>query len=177
VSQLELLYGPDGKLTIERLISTPPGDFDTPGRAGLYFTKQEQLAYEYAEWAKQVVDGNVVPVGILCVAIPNNLLHSIVEVVGDNWRRYVWHCRHQLLPPQDLEHLATFQWITGPFCRQSNNRVSRLSNNSELTIWKLERGEAASQHFTSSAQMFSLLNANCVGKTWITNLAGGVAKE
>lgn len=172
LARLDRLNDRNNALRFETLLSTPPGDFDDPrGMAGLYLTKQEKVAYEDARWAQHVVDGNVVPVGILRVAIPNELLSSICEVVGDNWRDYVWACRHWLFTPGHLRYLANFQWLTGPVCYQSNEAVSEMLDKSELALWKLERGESASQHITLSPEMIDLLNEHCVGKTWITNLA------
>jgi hypothetical protein len=171
VARLEKLNNPDGTLSLQRLVSTPPTDFSAR-TAGLYLTKQEKVAFEYAGWAKQVVDGNVVPVGIMCIAIPDVLLSSHTQVFGDQWRELVWCCRHEDFPPDYLSDLTTtYQWIVGPVCHQSNAVVLKMTNSSELVIWKLDRGETASQHYTSSTQMLQLLNSSCVGKVWITNLA------
>jgi hypothetical protein len=40
-----------------------------------------RVAWEYTEWAKKIVDGNVVPRGIVTIAIPDHLLTSIAPVV------------------------------------------------------------------------------------------------
>lgn len=49
----------------------------------LYLTKQAPVAWEYAQWAKQFFDVAVVPVGILTIAVPNNLLPSRVNNIRD----------------------------------------------------------------------------------------------
>lgn len=89
------------------------------------------------EWAKKIVDGNVVPVGILTIAIPKHLLTSIAQVVGDQWRQLVWASRRR--EPEDvaLAYLGEFQWLTGPLCRLSTNRFKKMSDLAEIEIWKL----------------------------------------
>jgi hypothetical protein len=156
-------------LNFIELTSTPPGDFSDLSR-GLYLTKNAEVAWKYASWAKKLIDGNVVPVGIMKVAIPDYLLSSSKEIYGEEWRRFVWGCRNRKMPA-DLEYLTEFQWLVGGLCRQSQNLVAKMTDQSQLEVWKLRGNETASQYFTGHRAMFNLLRKECVGKVWITALA------
>ena len=156
-------------LNFIELTSTPPGDFSDISR-GLYSTKNAEAAWNYASWAKKLTDGNVVPVGIMKVAIPDYLFSSTTEIYDEEWRRFVWGCRNMKVPA-DLEYLVEFQWLVGGQCRQSQNLIAKMTDQSELEVWKLKGNETASQYFTRHRAMFHVLNKECVGKVWVTALA------
>jgi hypothetical protein len=168
IVRLEKVFVAQNGVNFGQLLSNPPCDFDHMySPRGLYLTKQQQVAYEYSQWAKRVFEENVVPVGILCVAVPDHLLSSIAQVVGDSWRRYVWEC------PKDLIYLDDYQWLTGPVCRSATGASGRtIHNHTQVVPWKLENGESTSQYITHSSQMIRLLNENCVDKVWLTQVAG-----
>ena len=168
LNRLQLL---DGRLDFIQIASTPPGDFS--GRTtGLYFTKHPEVAYQYAVWAAALGGSSPIRVGILRVAIPNTLLASMYSLYGDDWRAFVWECRHQRLPPPELRITETYQWLIGPITHQSNARVAKMQDMSELEIWKLHGNETAQQIFTSSNSMIELLAEHCVGNVWIEQLEG-----
>ena len=185
ISRLEKVHLANGHLNFAALSSSPPGDFSDSFRGGgLYFTKQEAVAWRYVQWTRKIVDGKVVPVGILQVAVPRHLLVSIKELHGDEWRQFVWANRRedQLLPESSFD-LENYAWLVGPITHQSTDRINKLSDKSEMQMWKLEgqsdKGagqETASQHYTASVHMLRLLNEHCVGKIWIT-AAESQAKE
>lgn len=103
--RLESIFKAKGALDFKEIRSDPPTDFSSSTR-GLYFTEQVEGAWKYAQMVARLVDGSVVPVGILQVAIPNHLLSSAYELVGQDWRRYVWACRNEEgLPPDDMAHV------------------------------------------------------------------------
>ena len=89
LGRLESVFKADGSLNFMALRSTPPTDFSDSIR-GLYLTKQAEIAWKHAQRAAQVVDGKVVPIGILQVAIPIALLASTYKLVGSDWRTCVW---------------------------------------------------------------------------------------
>jgi hypothetical protein len=60
------------------MVTDARSDFSTFSRA-FYATKQLPVAWRYARWAKQIVNGTVVPIGVLAIAIPDNLLVSITQ--------------------------------------------------------------------------------------------------
>lgn len=173
IARLESINLSANPLNFLPLTSTPPGDFSGDTR-GLYFTKHEQIAWQYAQWAGKLVDGTVVPVGILQIAIPNHLLASMTDVVGENWRRFVWANRRtveNLAVPEDLDYLNDFQWLTGPICGQSQHKINGLRTSAELEVWKLPRGESATQIFTGKRAMMRLMGEHCIGKVWVTGIS------
>jgi hypothetical protein len=120
--RLQRVFTDDGQLLFSNICSNPPGDFSRI-TGGLYMTKNPQVAWRYAQWAKKLVDGNVVPVGIMTVAVPAELLASMKELYGE-WRRFVWVNRKGSEPlPKDLEYLEDFQWLVGPVCSKSNIQI------------------------------------------------------
>jgi hypothetical protein len=168
--RLNKIFTKTSRLNILQVCSTPPGDFTALSQA-LYLTKQTSVAWEHAQWAKKIVDGAVVPIGILKIAIPNSLLASITQVAGDEWRNLVWNSRRQDEEDDNLAYLKESQWLTGPLCRQSTNTILKMSTPAELEVWKLKGGETASQHYTASGSMFKMLGDACVDKVWITEMA------
>ena len=174
IARLQSMRRPENALEFRALQSTPPGDFSAR-ELGLYFTKQEQVAFKYAQWLGQVVDGRVIPVGILQVAVPKDLLESMAEVFGEDWRKFVWANRRTVEVvevPLELEYLRDYQWLTGPLCTQSQPTINAMSNRSELITSNLSGGESAIQMFTSQWSMMKLMNERCVGQVWITAING-----
>ncbi|MCJ1422359.1 hypothetical protein MMC29_000239 [Sticta canariensis] len=105
-----------------------------------------EVAWKYAQWAAQVVDRNVVPVGILQVAIPIPLLASSYELVGSDWRIYVWKSRYEEdAPPQTLAFVIEIQWIVGPVCMQGQHNIKKMKDASELKMWRFGNGQVAHQ--------------------------------
>lgn len=176
VARLESVHGSsttNNRLGFVSIASTPPGDFSGDTR-GLYFTKHERIAWQYVQWAGKLIDRTVVPVGILRVAIPDHLLASITEVVGEVWRRFVWANRRSNENPtaiDDLAYLKDFQWLTGPICGQSQHRVNRMENAGELKVWRMPTGESSSQIFSDKRAMMWLMGEYCVGKVWVTGIS------
>lgn len=70
---------PANALEFRNLESTPPSDFST-SESGLYFTKQEQVAWKSAQWAAKYIDGRVISVGILQVG--RNIFRENILLVG-----------------------------------------------------------------------------------------------
>lgn len=169
--RLEAIFIQNGNaVNFNNVLSSPPGNFSRL-IGGLYLTKHEQVAWRYAQWAKKIVDGNVVPIGIMTVAIPDELLSSMAEVVGDDWRRFVWiNRRGDELMPEELNYLQEYQWLVGSICAISNDRVVDMEDISELEAWRLN-GEAVQQVWTGDNYMLNLLNQKCVGKVWVRGMA------
>ena len=118
LGRLEAVFEAGVSLNFDNLRTPAPTDFSF-STSGLYLTKQVEVAWKYAQWAARVVDGNIVPIGILQVAIPTPLLASSYQLIGSDWRTYVWNSRHIKSPPQNLAFIREFQWIVGPTCMQS----------------------------------------------------------
>lgn len=170
LSRLQSIKRNDGSLNFRAILSTPPGDFSRSTR-GLYVTKQKEITHKYARWAEQIVDGKVIPVGILTIAIPTSMLASCYELVGEEWRQYVWACRRGDDTPSHLEHLDNFQWIVGPLCMQSTEVIERLDSSSQLKVAKLANRETSHQLFGSdTGNTMTLLNQHCQGNVWVEAL-------
>lgn len=169
IHRLESIYAEAGGLNFAAIGSTPPNDFSRNVR-GLCLTKHEQVAWRYAQWKCKLANNDVVPIGMLKVAVPNSLLGSIKELYGDEWSSLVWFSQRDQKIPQKLEYLADCQWLVGPICKNSSRQVMKLQNKSQLRLWKMDRNQMATQHFTGNLAMMKLLDEQCVGKIWITSV-------
>ena len=166
--RLDKLFKANGELDFRAIVSIPPGDF-SKGFSGLYITKDYQVAWRYAKWAQTIVDGNVVPVEILHVAVPKELTTSSKELFGEEWRRFVWGCRREGEEvPNDLIYLEEFHWLIGGICHSSNAQVQRMATSAELRIWKLANNQTTSQYYAGNNAIIRLMNEHCVGKVWRT---------
>ena len=171
LERLESVFREDESLDFFALASNPPTDFSFFDK-GLYLTMQAELAWKYAQWAARAVDGMVVPVGMIQVAIPKPLLASTFELVGEDWTKYVWTARHNAeSPPSNMADIRDSQWIVGPLCKQGQDQTRKMKAPSELMFWRLENGQVAYQIFTSNHSLLRLLAEHCVGKVWVTSLA------
>lgn len=134
--RLRSAEGPDKEM-YPSLLSTPPGDFRGE-TGGLYLWKHRQVAWEYAQMAAHFGDGRrQLPVGILSISIPVDLLTNAYTIVGDEWRSYVW--TNRLVKLKDLEqfsHLEEYDWLQGPICAQATEVVQRLTSKEEIIFMK-----------------------------------------
>ena len=76
---LQKIHDIDGSLNFSKISSTPPSDFSALFR-GIYLTKNYQAAWQDAQWISAIIDGRVIPIAILHIAIPNSLLASTKEL-------------------------------------------------------------------------------------------------
>ena len=167
-SRLDKMVKSNGQLNFGTIVSTPPGDFSKRFR-GLYLTENYQVAWKYAKWAQTIADGNVVPVEILHIAVPQHLTASSKELYGEEWRRFVWACRREEEEaPDDLIYLEEFQWLIGGICHSSNEQIERMASPAELQVWKLAHNQTISQYYAGNNAIIRLMNEHCVGKVWRT---------
>ena len=166
-SRLRSTWGENGRLWFGKLTSTPPEDFHYD-MGGLYFSNDRQTAWEYCEFAARVLaDGLTVPVGILEVAVPNDLFASRFDLHGDTWKKIVWCSRRDADYPEDLEELhENFQWLTGRICKQSTPAINEMSvtDINQLEGFTLKTGDKAYQWWTNKYAMYRLLSERCVDK-------------
>ena len=167
-SCLDGLFKPNGQLRLTAIVSTPPSDFSKLS-AGLYFTDTFDVARKYAQWSHALLDGTVIPVEILHVAVPQHLLASTRQLHGDEWTRYVWACRRtNEYIPDDLSDLDQFQWLTGGINLSSTEQIAEMKSSSEIEVWKSPDGQIAKQYFAGSMATMRLMDECCVGKVWRT---------
>lgn len=151
----------------KEILDAPPGAFSALS-SGLCLTTQHRVAWQYANWKAIVVDGSVVPVGILTVAISNDLLQPHAEISGPAWKTMVWANCVKVWPDSQFDYLADFQWNIGQVCKQSQAILTMLKDKEEIETWKLNHNECATQWYTNNASMLKLLSERCIGKTWIS---------
>lgn len=126
IARLESVKRPANALDFRAIQNTPPGDFSAR-ELGLYLTKQEQVAWKHAQWTAQVVDGRVLPVSILQVAIT-------IRSIGVNGRS----CRRRLEKSLSIwANRRTVEFLDVP--TDLNYVPSRLS----MANWAIVRPELA----------------------------------
>lgn len=171
MNRLESIFKKYGALDFNQIRSDSPTDFSSETK-GLYLITKREAALAYAQMIARLVDGSVVPVGILQVAIPDHLCSAYVLDDGENWRRYVWSCRNKEGPLlDDLSHNQELRWVLKPMCKQGRSRIKKMKDSSELDLWRPSNGQAVRQIFTSNQHMIKSLSEHCVGKVWVTSLA------
>ena len=157
---------------IQNVGSTPPGDF--AGLVmGLYFTKQRQLAYQYASYARKRLETesktpiagaveNPIAVGILQVIIPRELTAGSVDIYGKIWQEFVWNHRLQRATPDHLRWIDDAPIIIGPIVTCSPNKFQKLVRDGmkyeALEPLKLAGGESATQYFLKDADLMRNFN-------------------
>lgn len=111
-----------------------------PINGGLCLSKHRQVAWESAQIAAHFVDGrHQLPVGILSISIPVDLLTNAYTVVGDEWRSYVWTNRRvELNDLKTFIHLEEYDWLQGPICSQATGVVERLTSKEDIIPMKFE---------------------------------------
>ena len=161
---------------IQNVLSIPPGDF-TGSEPALYFSKQRQTAYQYAEYAKgrlqdQASKQHLIQVGILHVVIPKEILSGAVEISGELWKEFVWNHRLQRPTPEHLQWVDEASVVIGPIlsCNQEtlNRMVEKGKDYEALEPLKLNGGETASQHFTKEQSVRQHINQR--GRFWLETL-------
>lgn len=147
-----------GKTIVPSLLSTPPGDFHI-STGGLYFSKHWQAAWSYAQMAARFVDGRQqLPVGILSVDIPAELLTNVYTIVGHESRALIWANRGgRFFESQErFAYLDEYDWIQGPVCTQGTDVVTRMESPEEIQLLKFG-SETAHQIWTGKGAIWARL--------------------
>lgn len=152
LERLQSAEGP-GKSIFSELLSTPPGDFGAI-TGGFCFSKHRQVAWEDAQMAAKIIDGrNQIPVGILTIKIPVNLLANSYTIPEDEWRAFVFaNRRRELRNVLAMNYLNACDWIQGPICGQSTALIKRMTSKDELILTEID-GETEHQIFTGKLHM------------------------
>ncbi|KAK4696811.1 hypothetical protein P7C71_g1170, partial [Lecanoromycetidae sp. Uapishka_2] len=153
---------------IQRLFSTPPTDF-SKSPATYYFTKQQELANEFAMFARARLGEAEVHVGVLYLVVPNELLAEADMLHGEEWNQYVWHNRLEAETPEHLGQYDRSKILIGPMVRKSNPQISRLHQEGNdwtcLEAYRLRSSEAATQHVFKGEEFIQRVNQNC--RAWL----------
>ena len=86
LARLKTIHFQNSRFNMLGILGSPSGNFSAR-QSGLYLTKQTRVAWEYAQWAKKIADGNVVPVEFLrlrSLSISLLLLHKLLAINGDS---------------------------------------------------------------------------------------------
>ena len=164
---------------ITNAVSMPPGDF-TGLKAGLYCTTQMQAAYHYARYAKarlRTSGQDFIPVCVLHILIPKELMAGAVDIhedrwKGDIWKEYVWNHRLQLTTPDHLQWLDKAPIVVGPVAKCSENNLERLVESNKdykaLEALKMSDGETTSQYCIREESLMGRINEH--GRFWVDRL-------
>ena len=150
---------------IQNVASAPPGDFAGLEMA-LYFTQQRQFAYQYASYARtrlRTAPGDdPIPVGILHVVIPKELMTGGVHIDGEIWREFVWNHKLQRPIPEDLRWVDEANVVSGPVVRCSPAEFGKLVRGGmgyrALELLEVAGGELASQCSFKGANLMRKIN-------------------
>ena len=162
---------------IENILSGIPGDFSGSEQL-LYFTKQYQVAYDYASYAAQCLKAkgqDIIGVRILHLNVPKELLTNSVSIDGAIWQEFVWNHRLQRQTPDHLQYLDEAEVLTGPVLQCGPAMVAEhVRQGHDFTVLKpvrLSSGDTASQHAFKGSGIRRAINTN--GRFWLEQLGLG----
>ncbi|KAH6618176.1 hypothetical protein B0J18DRAFT_493093 [Chaetomium sp. MPI-SDFR-AT-0129] len=174
------VFKEDGSLHLPKLFSDGPTDFHPTRRDLVCFTKDIDIAEQYANFSQRrvpVEEGTV-----LSFAVPNELVngHQVKEIPKVDWQRLVWRARHpersidmdQIRP--SLMKYVEAPVLRGPICGVASKKMGHLesSESSELArqYLKTKDGAFASQYVFQSAPAKMELQDRCAGWVWVRSM-------
>ncbi|KAL5455315.1 hypothetical protein PMIN06_004548 [Paraphaeosphaeria minitans] len=173
-TRLISIFNADGSLNLTKIVSTPPCDFH-PIRLDLYFTKQWDVAVEYAGFAHTRVPSQEPTV--LTAAIPSEYTSSSVEVFGHDWRKLVWLSRNRSAflqnggaLPGELSAYTEADVLIGLTCRTGGEQIERMTSAEELTVLKTQKGDKVTQVALNGARMIPRFLEECRGYVWVASM-------
>lgn len=159
---------PGRQYTLDRMYVGPPSDFSTKPNV-VYFTQQEELATEFTMYARGRLGETEVPVGMIYVVVPDDLLSGATSIFGSGWSEFVWWNR---LGAQIPEHLKVYEHsdiLIGPMLRKTNNTLKKFHNaghdHTVLVPHRLSSGEAAIQHVFRGDAIMDQVDSRC--RAWL----------
>ncbi|KAJ4303265.1 hypothetical protein N0V90_002158 [Kalmusia sp. IMI 367209] len=174
-NRLITIFNPDGSLNAGSIVSKPPCDFH-PSDYDLYFTKQQDVAREYAEYAHRRIPAQ--EPAILTVGIPSEWMGTARGLFGLEWKKLIWCCRNQeeLVKnfgklPDALKELEDYEVLLGDICYQSNDQVTRLKSWDDIAVMKTSKGVKGTQVVLKGSLMGEKFNKECRGFVWVGTLA------
>ena len=173
-ARLTRIFNPDGSLDVSQILSRPPCDFH-PSDLDLYFTKQEDIARQYAEYAQR---RTTLQAGVLTVAIPKAWLANATEVYGEDWKTLIWESRNEKARaknfgrlPKDVKWYEDCEILLGSICYQSTDQISRLESKNDLEVLRSKKGEKGTQVVLKGNLMGEEFVKEYKGFVWIGDLA------
>lgn len=105
----------------------------------------------------------VVGVGILRMIVPTELLADHAQIIGDQWKEFVMHCRLQSeeFPPH-IQPVTENAVIMGPILKANDDMVEDAEgedlNFRQLEPWRLQSGESVQQQCLKGIGLIRALN-------------------
>ncbi|KAF2449145.1 hypothetical protein P171DRAFT_186750 [Karstenula rhodostoma CBS 690.94] len=173
-SRIISIFHQDGSLNLRQIVSTPPCDFH-PDRRDLYFTKQRDVAVDYAEWAHNRVPPQ--EPAVLTAAIPAEYTSSSVEIFGDDWKKLVWFSRNMTalldnggVLPKELSSYTEADVLIGHICGIGSAQIERMASADALTASKTKTGDKATQIVLNGHTMIIKFREECRGYIWVASM-------
>ena len=198
MSQLNSIFGQDGKLRLEFLTTSPPSDFSARRHKGIYFTDYEPVVLEQVQEHKTLL-GLAIKVGILQLAVDllewqitengKNLLSEVYDLTHDStnctWRNFIWSNRgNRFKEPRgygSYDVVSTYKfrsaeladWIEGSICLDRTEDIAKMASSEELTpMTGPGPGKVgrimANQIFVTNLKKIRQLNERCPARAWVT---------
>jgi hypothetical protein len=169
MERLKQLSSPNDEARFQgRMLSTPPSDF-SPNRPLLYLTKSKKCAYGYAEFAKR--RSNNLSVGVLHLAVPNDVLNNSHQIFGEDWRELIWASRGpEAYIPSHLKEYTTMPLLIGEVCGAGNDQIQGMQDKSEIQPMRLDDGTKPSQHVFQTEEKYLELGARCQNTAWVVEI-------
>ncbi|KAB8664804.1 hypothetical protein FH972_026231 [Carpinus fangiana] len=124
------------------MVSLPRGDFNSR-TLGYYFTKEKDVAEQYAAFAKaRSSSGNSITVCLVAVIVSHDFIKSIPEDrkkelwYGESdktWSEYVWHCRLGHIIPSHLRHISAADLIEGSVAGCGQRQIEKLNSYQDIS--------------------------------------------
>lgn len=198
MSQLDSIFGQDGRLRLEFLVTSPPSDFSARRHTGIYFTDYEPVVREQVQEHKTLL-GPGIKVGILQLAVDllewqftengKNLLSEVYDLTHDStnctWRSFIWSNRgnrfrepggygsYDVITTHKFRSAELADWIEGPICLDRTEDIAKMSSSEELTPMTVPGpGKVgrimANQIFVTNLAKIRQLNQRCPARAWVT---------
>jgi hypothetical protein len=171
-SRLISIFNSDGSLDLTNIVSTPPVDFH-PTRYDLCFSKQWDVAHEYAEFAQRRVPAEQGTV--LTVAVPAEFLSVSREVFGSDWSKLIWYSRNKKalianggVLPKELAGYKNAEVLIGFICGVGNNQIKKMEIGEEIPVLRTKSGAKGSQIVLQGPDMLPKFKAECRGFIWVS---------
>lgn len=137
MTRLVPAFNEDGSLNVAKLFSAPPTDFHRTRADLLYFTKNIDIAEQYANFSQRRVPAE--EGAVLSFAVPTELVDMRREIFGRDWQQLLWWARGPVRSLGDVQLPASLTQYTeaplliGYICGMANDKVAQLESSSELT--------------------------------------------
>lgn len=111
-------------------------------------------------------------VGILNVTIPNELLANVMEVIGNDFKQFVWANRLGIAMPEHIEPFTKSEALMGPILSSSTSELQRMERRGEhytaLELLRPRTGESAAQYCIQTKDLIKEIDLSA--RIWVEPL-------